>query len=154
MKRYITITILIFALLLPSTAMAQDNFAEQIAELFSRIEAIEAKLTTPEYSNDAPPVTSVTPIFSGQGNTYTMPFTVSSYPWRIEWQTEMLVSGGVNFDLELFDATKTTMNRVKGFGSYVSGNQTGETVAYVLPGQYYFYVNTGYFVKWNIQVTD
>lgn len=152
MKKIIAL-LLILALSLSSIA-ATYTYSElevKVLELEQRIEALEARFT---------PAKNVGGMFSGQGNSQTLPFTVTSVPWELRWQAELSVAGSCPFGGNIYNINTdngTIIRHVGNIGSYtIHGGdvRTGRTYIYYPAGTYYLDVSTTSQISWDIWIDD
>ncbi len=141
MKKYI-ITILLIALLIPSTVAAKDTLEQRVEELESRVSMLESNTTMQIIPSG---LTS----FSGHGFSQTRPFSVSG-PFKVTWQTE---SEGKSTTFGVTVVYPENGTTAYNFGSHIGEKSvSGETWVYLPPGIYYLAVNTDSTVQWTVHI--
>ena len=119
-----------------------------IIEMDKRIERLESRVSQLEGRTTTQP--KITGGFSGQGNSQTRPFTVTSTPFEITYSANTSGGSGPFSFWVVYPETGAT---AAGFGWYVkSDGVSGTTMCYVKPGTYYIQVSTRNSISWNIKI--
>ena len=130
---------------LTAPVIADTGLEQKVADLANRVTALEQLLrTTPTAFNST---------FVGTGNADTLPFTVTTVPWRIDWTTNsQKPSGGVL--LINIMVGSNTVPEVYYVIELQPGVTTGYTYSYAPVGTYHISVGTSVEVSWQVKVSQ
>jgi len=144
MKTLLLVLVLCVALVSTAAGFDYDRLVQQVEELTKRIEVLESRyMEQPKVSG----------MFTGQGNSCTMPFTVARSPWTLELETNSTKLARTGIGINIYTANTST--HMGGVGFDLCENVTyGKTAVYIKPGRYYLKIDTGYYIQWAIDVED
>lgn len=149
---YIVAILLLCGIAYSPDVIASDNttLEEQVSILTNRIVVLESTVKLLQDKFQYIEANSSTAKFSGKGEMNTLPFTITSMPFKLSWSIEASTRSALG--IAVYKYPPGTGISYDAVNLIVDGDDSGETYCYMEAGSYYLVVNTKTANSWSIVI--